>query len=89
MDTMAIDPATGLNIPSPSDDLPRPGRLDRPLNDDLVDIRERTSSPVLLVAIAIALLIGVGYYFFAPNDEPTPNIRADVGAVTQPEPSPN
>jgi hypothetical protein len=84
---MAIDPATGLNIPSPSDDLPRPGRLDRPLNDDVVDIRERTSSPVLLVAIAIAL-IGVGYYLFAPN-EPSPNVRADVGTVTQPEPSPN
>jgi hypothetical protein len=85
---MAIDPATGLNIPSPSDDLHRPGRLDRPVNDDVVDIRERTSTPVLLVAIAIALLIGVGYYFFAPN-EPRPGVRADVGAVTQPEPSPN
>jgi hypothetical protein len=41
-----------------------------------------------MVAIAIALLIGVGYYFFAPN-EPNPNVRADVPAVTQPEPSPN
>ena len=41
----------------------------------------------LPIAIAIALFIGVAYYFFGPHTGP--NVRADAGAVTKSEPSPN
>ena len=51
------------------------------------DIDERRPVFWLPIAIAIALLIGVAYYFFGPQTGP--DVRADAGAVTQSEPSPN
>jgi hypothetical protein len=68
---MAIDPSTGMDIPSPSDDF----RRRRPINDlpldrqrEIVDIEhdmERRSPAFWLsIAIAVVLLAGVVYYFF-------------------------
>ena len=37
--------------------------------------------------IAVALLMGVAYYFFGPHTGP--NVRAEAGAITKIEPSPN
>ena len=64
--------------------------LDRPAVDELgmaEDIDERRPVFWLPIAIAIALLIGVAYYFFGPHTGP--KARADAGAVTKSEPSPN
>ena len=82
---MAIDPATGIDIPSPSDDLRRRDRLDHPAN---VDLEQRTPSFWIPIVIAVALLFGVAYIFFGPHTA-GPNVRADAGAVTKSEPSPN
>ena len=72
---MAIDPATGMNIPSPADefrnrrpvnDLP----LDRPANDEIVElppVEDRSAAAWLLPAVvAVVLLTGIVYYFFGP-----------------------
>ena len=83
---MAIDPATGIDIPSPSDEF----RRRRP--DDTIemarDIEERSPAFWLPIAVAIVLLLGVVYYFFGPQAT-GPNVRADVDAITKSEPSPN
>ena len=64
--------------------------LDRPAVDELgmaEDIEERRPMFWLPIAIAIALFIGVAYYFFGPHS--APSVRADAGVVTKSEPSPN
>jgi hypothetical protein len=97
---MAIDPRSGFpTVPFPTD-LPR-RRPDQPIPDDILDrpavdelgmaedIDQR--SPMfwlpIAITIAIALLIGVAYYFFGPHTGP--NVPADAGAVTKIEPRPN
>jgi hypothetical protein len=71
---MAIDPATGMNIPTPSDEF----RRQRPVNDlpldrrqEVIDIErdieQRSPAFWLPVAIAVVLLAGVVYYFFGAN----------------------
>ena len=98
---MAIDPRSFPTFPFPTipnDDLPRrrPDQpipdetLDRPAVDELgmaEDIEERRPMFWLPIAIAIALFIGVAYYFFGPHS--APSVRADAGVVTKSEPSPN
>jgi hypothetical protein len=53
------------------------------------DMAERGTTFWLPVAIAIALLIGVGYYFYGHTWNASPTMRADSGAITKSEPSPN
>ena len=97
---MAIDPRSGFpTFPFPTDlprrrpDQPIPDdTLDRPAVDELgmaEDIDERSPIFWLPIAtmIAIALLIGVAFYFFGPHTGP--NVRAEAGAITKIEPSPN
>jgi hypothetical protein len=71
---MAIDPATGMNIPTPSDEFRRHGPVnDLPLDrrqeviDIERDIEQRSPAFWLPVAIAVVLLAGVVYYFFGAN----------------------
>jgi hypothetical protein len=93
---MAIDPATGMNIPSPADEFRRPrpdqpvpnDRFDRPSSCEMAEVEERSVGFWVSIALVIALLIGGAYYFFGPPMG-EPNVRADAGAVTKPEPSPN
>ena len=42
--------------------------------------------PLALVAL---IIIGLGYMLLGNSSSTTPNVRADSGAVTKPEPSPN
>jgi hypothetical protein len=95
---MAIDPATGINIPSPSDDFrrrrpdePIRDQIDRAANDEVgiaQDIEERSPAFWLPIAVAVVLLMGVIYYFFGPGMS-GPNVRADAGATVKSELSPN
>ena len=51
---------------------------------------EETQATIWLpIAIAIALLIGVAYYFYGHAWNAGSQVRADNGAVTKSEPSPN
>jgi hypothetical protein len=43
----------------------------------------------LPLAIVIALMLGIGYYFYGYGGNGTSQVRADSGAVTKSEPSPN
>jgi hypothetical protein len=83
---MAIDPSTGMDIPSPSDDF----RRRRP--DDIIevarDIEERSPAFWLPIAVAIVLLVGVVYYFFGPHVVGQ-SVRSDARAIVKSEPRPN
>jgi hypothetical protein len=70
----------------PRDDIRR-----RDETADAGDVRQE-ESPTLVVPllIAIALLIGVAYYFFGGWGASFPHVRStDGSAVTKSEPSPN
>ena len=54
-----------------------------------VDAEETQATIWLPIAIAVALLIGVGYYFYGHAWKAGPHVRADSGAVTKSEPSPH
>ena len=54
-----------------------------------VDLEETRATIWLPIAIAIALLIGLGYFFYGSTSNTNSPMRADSGAVTKPEPSPN
>ena len=50
---------------------------------------EETRATIWLpVAIAVTLFLGLAYYFYGPTG-PSPAMRADSGAITKSEPSPN
>jgi hypothetical protein len=49
---------------------------------------ETRASIWLPIAIAVALFIGLGYYFYG-HVSTGPAMRADSGAITKSEPSPN
>jgi hypothetical protein len=62
----------------------RPSDPVRPYDD-------RVGNVWVPLAFAVALLVGIGYFLLATptNNSATPAFRADGGAVTKPEPSPN
>ena len=91
---MAIDPATGIDIPSPSDDFrrrrpdePIRDRIDHPTNEALEmarDIEERSLAFWLPIAVAAVLLVGLCAPFQSQTTRP--NVRADAGAITKSKP---
>jgi hypothetical protein len=54
-----------------------------------VGAEETTATMWLPLAIAIALMIGLGYYFYGQAWNTGPHFRADSGTLTKSEPSPN
>jgi hypothetical protein len=62
----------------------RPGDPVRPYDD-------RVGNVWVPLALAAVLLLGIGYFMFAAptSNSTTPAFRADGGAVTKSEPSPN
>ena len=54
----------------------------------MVDPEETRATIWLPIAIALALFIGLGYYFYG-HIGTGPAMRADSGAITKSEPSPN
>ena len=55
----------------------------------LPDMPEAQSSMWLPIALVVVLLVGIGYYLYGPTSTTGPSMRADSGAVTKSEPSPN
>jgi hypothetical protein len=60
-----------------------------PDTDPLRDAEERSPTFWLPIAIAIALFIGLGYFFYGHAWKTNPTMGADSGAITKSEPSPN
>jgi hypothetical protein len=54
-----------------------------------IDIPDTQSSMWLPIALVVVLLVGIGYYFYGHTWTTSPSMRADSGAVTKSEPSPN
>jgi len=50
---------------------------------------EAQSSMWLPIALVVVLLVGIGYYLYGSSSTTGPSMRADGGAVTKSEPSPN
>jgi len=72
-----------INDPYRAPEVPRdptrdPSRLDE----------ERGATIWLPIAIAVTLFLGLAYYFYG-HVGPSPAMRADSGAITRSEPSPN
>jgi hypothetical protein len=64
-------------------------RRDLPKTDPQMVHPEETRTTIWLpIAIAVALFIGLGYYFYGHVGS-GPAMRADSGAITKSEPSPN
>src|SRR6185503_728388 len=65
-------------------------RRDLPRNEPLQAYRDENRAalwvPLALVAL---IIIGLGYMLLGSTSSTTTNVRADSGAVTKPEPSPN
>jgi hypothetical protein len=53
------------------------------------DMPEGQSSMWLPIALVVVLLVGIGYYLYGSTSTTGPSMRADGGAVTKSEPSPN
>jgi hypothetical protein len=66
-------------------DLPRT----EPRPQDMPDMPEGQSSMWLPIALVVVLLVGIGYYLYGSTSTTGPSMRADGGAVTKSEPSPN
>jgi hypothetical protein len=66
-------------------DLPRT----EPRPQDMPDMPEAQSSMWLPIALVVVLLVGIGYYLYGSSSTTGPSMRADGGAVTKSEPSPN
>jgi hypothetical protein len=66
-------------------DLPRT----EPRPHDMDDMPEGQSSMWLPIALVVVLLVGIGYYLYGSTSTTGPSMRADGGAVTKSEPSPN
>ena len=82
--TMTNDPYRAPEMPAD------PTRRDLPKTEPrYVDAEETQATIWLPIAIVIALLIGVGYYLYGHAWNTSPNMRAESGAVTKSEPSPN
>jgi len=54
-----------------------------------IDMPDTQSSMWLPIALVVVLLVGIGYYFYGHTWTTGPSMRADSGAVTKSEPSPN
>jgi hypothetical protein len=54
-----------------------------------IDMPDTQSSMWLPIALVVVLLVGIGYYFYGHTWTTSPSMRADSGAVTKSEPSPN
>ncbi len=82
--TMTNDPYRAPEVPAD------PTRRKLPETDPLpLDTEERRATFWLPIAIAVVLMIGLGYFFYGHVSNVGPNVRADSGAVTKSEPSPN
>jgi hypothetical protein len=66
-------------------DLPRT----EPRPQDMPDMPEGQSSMWLPIALVVVLLVSIGYYLYGSTSTTGPSMRADGGAVTKSEPSPN
>jgi len=65
-------------------------RRDLPTTEPrMVDPEETRATIWLPIAIAVALFIVLGYYFYGHTWTTNSPMRADSGAVTKPAPSPN
>ena len=53
------------------------------------NLDETRTGKWLPIAIVVALLMGAAYYFYGQSSTTGPQVRADSGAVTKSEPSPN
>jgi hypothetical protein len=53
------------------------------------NLPEARSSMWLPMALAVVLIMGIAYFMFGDRTSTTPSTRADSGAVTKSEPSPN
>ncbi len=72
-----------INDPYRAPEVPRDPTRDLSRFDE-----ERGATIWLPIAIAVTLFLGLAYYFYG-HVGPSPAMRADSGAVTRSEPSPN
>jgi hypothetical protein len=68
---------------------PRPQDMPDMPEGDMPDMPEGQSSMWLPIALVVVLLVGIGYYLYGSTSTTGPSMRADGGAVTKSEPSPN
>jgi hypothetical protein len=54
-----------------------------------IEVPQTQSSMWLPIALVVVLLLGIGYFLYGGPTTTTPTTRADGGAVTKSEPSPN
>jgi hypothetical protein len=76
-----IDPQTGADIPARTQDQDRPPRYDSVTESS-------ATSWIIPMALVVMVVVAIAYYFNTSTSVP-PGPRADGGAVTATEPSPN
>ena len=72
-----------VNDPYRAPEVPRDPTRDPSRFDE-----ERRATIWLPIAIAVTLFLGLAYYFYG-HVGPSPAMRADSGAITRSDPSPN